>query len=220
MEVLNMCDEIGVLNRVCKPYPRSMKINVVGEGRLSTLKVVGFLAKLRLKLRQNIDLSDDPSIKELLSTLTTTKNIDTVIDPMMSGVWAGDIGKLSAKSTLAGILPELKDSWISKFEKALPASKWVMRYKRYLWRSGSFAFKSGFSDLINALEKSLKYNGVDIIRNSTISKVVHSNGKVFNVHYQTKNKTIRKEFDYVVSALPAHSLGSILKSSTLKGEAA
>jgi protoporphyrinogen oxidase len=110
MEVLNMCDEIGVLNRVCKPYPRSMKINVVGEGRLSTLKVVGFLAKLRLKLRQNIDLSDDPSIKELLSTLTTTKNIDTVIDPMMSGVWAGDIGKLSAKSTLAGILPELKDS--------------------------------------------------------------------------------------------------------------
>jgi len=47
-----------------------------------------------------------------------------MIDPMMSGIFAGDVNELSVKATMGGFLSFLKDSWIKEITPKA-ANSWV-----------------------------------------------------------------------------------------------
>ena len=78
--------------------------------------------------------NNDLSVKEFMQSFIKDddKFISHAIDPFLSGIWAGDISDLSARSTLNAMMPFLKDESISYFEKSAPRSPRVKRYVRYL----------------------------------------------------------------------------------------
>ncbi|CAI2360720.1 unnamed protein product [Moneuplotes crassus] len=144
VEILNVLDELKILDRVIKDKPRTMKINIVQDETLKTAQlkkwklVWKFLQiKLKYSLDKNIQKNtheNDLTVKEFMKQFTKEddKFVTHSIDPFLSGIWAGKISELSAKSALHVMMTFLADDRISSFPKAKPRSKRVKRYQRYL----------------------------------------------------------------------------------------
>lgn len=174
VEILNICDEIEIIDRVIKDNPKSMKINLIKNNELHTRKlyksilILRFLMiKLKYKLSTKIQRNtkeNDLTVSQFFEQFMSPDHrfINEEIDPFLSGIWAGKISELSAKSSLNLMLTFLKDPRISTFPTPKPQSKRVKRYLNYLKGSTAFAFKAGFYELIDRLTTLLLFNKVDI----------------------------------------------------------
>jgi len=62
-------------------------------------------------------MENDFTVHELFQRIFENETLleKHFLDPFLSGIWAGDIKELSAKSALSGIITKLRDERISKF---------------------------------------------------------------------------------------------------------
>jgi len=149
-EIFNICDEIGILDRVIKDKPKTMKIHMITDQELNAVELKKWKLVLRfLILKAKFYLSSDIRDKTRKNDLTVVEFFEqfmpkdspfivNMIDPFLSGIWAGKISELSAKSTLHVMLTFLKDPRVSSFPKSKPRSKRVRRYIRNLKGASSF----------------------------------------------------------------------------------
>jgi protoporphyrinogen/coproporphyrinogen III oxidase len=121
VEILNICDELNILDRVIKDNPKAMKIRIISDENLATseLKKWKLVVKfLTIKLKYHLSPKIKQNVKENDLTVTEffeqfvgkdSKFVNGAIDPFLSGIWAGKISELSVKSTLHVMLTFLKD---------------------------------------------------------------------------------------------------------------
>lgn len=104
VEILNMLDELMMIDRIIKDNPKTMKINIVNDEQLNTTElqkwklVIKFLwlkAKFYLSpsIRQEIK-AHDLTVEEFFELFMepNSKFVTELIDPFLSGIWAGKIG--------------------------------------------------------------------------------------------------------------------------------
>jgi len=105
-----MCDNIGVLDRIITPS-NNTKVNIVGEKEFSKLKFVKLMGTLITNRSINKNVQD-MTIKSFfdMNFGENSYELTKMIDPMMSGIFAGDVNELSVKATMGGFLSFLKDS--------------------------------------------------------------------------------------------------------------
>ena len=224
-DLLNMFDELHLLNRIIKDQPRKMKIHLIQDENLKTttlqkwkliLKFIWF--KIRYKIDKRVQkkvFENDLTVEQFFEIYMRKEHnfITKIIDPFLSGIWAGKISELSAKSTLHGMLTFLRDKRISSFTSLKPRSKRVKRYLRYLKGCNAYVFKSGFQELTSKFTSVFENNKIDAKYESSITKITETNNQ-FEITYSTiqnQNKVEIKEkgFDFIISALPAFTLNEI-----------
>lgn len=111
-----------------------MKINIIKDEDCNTFElkkwrlVLKFLTiKMKYYLSSDIQSKvkqNDMSVREFLELFVNKDDhfLNNNIDPFLSGIWAGKIEKLSAKSSLSAMMTFLKNDKISQFPKSNPNS--------------------------------------------------------------------------------------------------
>ena len=147
----------------------------------------------------------DESIEDFFCRRFGRYITETFVDPLVSGIYAGDIRQLSMKSCFPKIVnweqrygSVFKGAWATRKEEQDPLV-------RQLRRKGLFSFKNGMETLVKALAGQLDAR---ILCGKGASAVTgDSNG----VTVTMGNKTL--QFDEVFSTVPAYSLAYLLRSA-------
>lgn len=149
--------------------------------------------------------SGEESIKDFISRRFGAEVAETFIDPMISGIWAGDIAKLSARSAF----PRLKE-WEQTHKSLLIGMLASARHKKASTpQIGSF--KNGMETLINRLAKGLDGH-------------IHCNARVIQItKHQEKIKLQllngqSLECDHLVLATPAYAATELFESKSIMSE--
>lgn len=150
---------------------------------------------------------NDESIQTFAERRFGKEVTQRLIDPLITGIYAGDINQLSVEccfphwkesekrygSVLRGILLRKKNK---------PKGK-VSAWASQILQKPFFSFKNGLSTLTAALEKELQEN---IVKNCTVTHLkFHQNGVVVN---SADNKSW--EVDHLYSTIPPAALASLL----------
>lgn len=137
--------------------------------------------------------TQDVSIDQFFKHHFNTAFTDTFIDPLVSGIYAGDVSQLSMETCFPQIfeLEQNEGSIMKGFLKKKKKSK-------VSYPSSLFSFKKGMGTLIQALEKKVE---ADILLNETALKVsIEAN----EVSVTFKHKTLKA--DHLISTLPGLAL--------------
>lgn len=147
----------------------------------------------------------DMSLGEFFRKRLGNEIVDNLIDPLLSGIYAGDIDKLSLMATFPqfhqieqkhrSLVLGMKKSTPPKPKNATPTKK-----------KGMFlSFSRGLQSLVDGIEKYLDEDS--IIKGVGVSKVV----KKGDAYELTFNNGSVEEFDYVVMATPHYTIAEAFK---------
>ena len=175
----------------------------------------------------------DDSLYSFVSRRFGSRIADTLIDPLIRGITAGDAREISVKfmaarpyeleqkygSVILGSLLSLltKKSALSASEELVNvgSSKLATAAKSERW--SVWSLESGLELLPKRLEQKLVDMGVDIWRNSSVKSLVldpvYNRNQVHYVDNQTK-QICQLECSQIISTIPAWELAKILKESS------
>ncbi len=168
------------------------------SGLLSSKGKKGILAE-RFKVTSNT--LDDESVGNFFERRYGKAVVDSVVNPVVAGVYAGDPYKLGMKS----ILPKLAELEVryGSISKGLKKEHDVIPEYEYQ------SFKNGMSTLVNRLAD---YVGKEDILLNTEAKAVRPNGKKYALLLMQDGIELQIEADVVVFATPAYITAELVKS--------
>ncbi len=145
---------------------------------------------------------EDESVYDFISRRLNAEIAETIIDPMMSGIYAGDIKKLSANACLPYLkgLEKKYGSIIKGFRKS---KKEMTTNSPLLHKSKIFSFRNGLKSLPQAFLKKLK---ISYLLSTPVTSLDFSSDKV---KVRTPEKVL--DADYVFSTLSSQTLSPLLK---------
>eukprot|EP00741_Cyanophora_paradoxa_P000233 tig00000402_g226.t1 len=184
----------------------------------SGLATVLFRERSRMPLRH----AHDESIHDFFSRRFSTKMAETLIDPVISGVYAGDPRKLSIKSCFpslwkaeresgsvtSGILAQLGIVSKKSPHPPPPVSSWPPldpKFEKKLKGAALISFKHGMDTLTEAMAKN---TNARVLTKRSVQKLSCANDKVSVLFDDGSSAT----YDHVFSALPAPLLAPLLES--------
>lgn len=164
---------------------------------LFTTKVLSTKGKLRVLAEPFISsgTAEDESVGAFLERRIGKEAVDYLVDPVFSGIYAGDIYRISKKEILPG-LAENEQMFGSLVMGTLRSKKEKSEVKPLV-----LSFKKGVQQLAEALEAKLK----DHI---CYEEVIGINKEAAGFKVQTDKKEYHAS--HVISCLPAHTLPSLL----------
>ena len=164
---------------------------------LFTTKVLSTKGKLRVLAEPFISsgTAEDESVGAFLERRIGKEAVDYLVDPVFSGIYAGDIYRISKKEILPG-LAENEQMFGSLVMGTLRSKKEKSEVKPLV-----LSFKKGVQQLAEAIESKLK----DHI---CYEEVIGINKEVAGFKVQTDKKEYQAS--HVISCLPAHTLPSLL----------
>lgn len=130
-----------------------------------------------------------------------------ILDTVVSGIWAGDIERLSVRATMPGFV-ELESKYgslIKGFAKSRRRGGARSEQDDRIHRSGVLTFKGGMSGFISALQENLKGS----IHFSSEVRRLERVGQGYKIHL---NQGESIEADVVVSTLPSYALSRLTRS--------
>lgn len=149
----------------------------------------------------------DETIYDFIARRLSPKLADQFVDPLVSGIYAGDIRKLSIKACFP-LLYELEQEHGSLIKGLLKRKKTSVStnlFSRSLQKLPVFSFKKGMSTLIHALESQLEGS----IRLNCAPQALHVQRE--GVTLVLPNQEIMHA-DHLIVAVPARALGGLLES--------
>ncbi len=155
---------------------------------------------------------DDPSIHEYASKKFSPEIADNLFDPLTSGIYAGNISKLSFKSCFP-YLHELENAHGSliwgMFLNKKKINEIFSPFVKNLKKHKIFSLKNGMQTLTDVLSKELKGH---ILFSAEIEnlRILNDSTKIF-----LKNKEVIHA-DYVFSSLSPHDLKTLLPEGKMK----
>lgn len=187
--LLTLIEEAGLQEEILYSDPSSAHRYLWHQGALRSIK--GFLPTLFLSLIKEAFVPkktlEDETIYDYSLRRFNAKIAETLFDPMASGIYAGDIRKLSLRSCLP-FLYEWEQAGDSVLKKMFFRKKTDSRL---------FTLQRGIQSLIDAMEKKLD---IEIVLNCPVEKIlkegIEAGGKFWGG-------------DRILSALPGPVLSSL-----------
>jgi oxygen-dependent protoporphyrinogen oxidase len=149
----------------------------------------------------------DESLGEFISRRFGREAYENLIEPLMSGIYAGDGDALSLASTF----PYLRDLEIKY--GSLARGAWQMRKQSHGKsvqgsRSAFLTPTTGLAEIVEALVTYLEANGVTLCLNTSASRITHHDSK-FILDIENNSSL---EADSIILATPAYVSGTLLAS--------
>lgn len=228
-----LCKELGLADRLHGTNPKTKNTYVLHRNRLQPLPDglammiptnVGSILKTRLvswfgKARMGFDflqpakaLNGDESLGAFVSRRLGREAYENLIEPLMSGIYAGDGDQLSLASTFP-YLRDLELKYGSLARGALEMRKKQVGAQHASPLQGSrSAFltpTTGLAEMVEKLVEHLTANGVTQYLNTRATSVQHLTSDTWNV---TLDSGERLEADSVILATPAPVSGKLLEA--------
>jgi oxygen-dependent protoporphyrinogen oxidase len=224
-----LCKEIDLADRLHGTNPENKNTYVLHKNKLQPLPDglammiptnISSILKSGLvswpgKIRMGFDFllpshngHHDESLGHFVSRRLGREAYETLIEPLMSGIYAGDGDKLSLQSTFP-YLHDLETKYGSLARGALKMRQQMAARgaKTQGSRSAFLTPTTGLAEIIEALIDNLQ--DADLRLNSPVRTVQRKNGKTWNV---TLDSGEALEADSIILATPAPVSGSLLAS--------
>ena len=217
-ETLALVEALGIQDQVLVPPRDARHRYIYGPQGLQRLPshlweipfnplTRGWLKALWRDLRMPKCQTDDESIQAFFSRRIGQLWVENLIDPFISGIYAGDCTRLSLKSCFP-----LFDRWEQQRGSLLMGAwhhqashKFQSSFIQSICRFPLFSFKQGMETLPRALAQSLN----DCL--FTKQKAVNLSFNVTGIEIELENGE-RLAADHVISTLPTFALGSLLSN--------
>lgn len=179
-----------------KDWPLKMKPNwtFFKSGFLNFSMAWAFLTELFRKKGE----PEDESIADFIRRRLNTDILNRMINPLVTGVYAGNPEKLNLRSTFKKLYAMEQEH--GSLVKA------VFNRDKHAHKREAMTFTGGLITLINALEESLKDN---IKLNAEVQNVAPS-AKGFEVSFKEQQNTEKATAKEVISTLPSNVLPNLL----------
>ncbi|HEX6269435.1 MAG TPA: protoporphyrinogen oxidase [Anaerolineales bacterium] len=223
-----LCRELGLGERLHGTNPDKKNTYVLSKGRLLPLPdglammiptniqailksgLVSWLSKARMGLDFLLpakSVNGDESLGSFVSRRLGREAYENLIEPLMSGIYAGDGDQLSLASTF----PYLRDLEIKYGSLARGALEMRRQSNGKSVQSSRSAFltpTTGLAEIIERLVEYLASNGADLRLNTRVSRISDINSRYF-VELEDGSTL---EADFVILATPAFVSGTLLAS--------
>lgn len=220
-ELTKLIADLGLANTLVSAGPAAKSRYLVHHGRLvaapasppallaSPLLSLGTKARLAAELlRQPKPRADDLSLAALVREHFGDELVERALDPFVSGVYAGDADKLSARHAF----PEL---WAmeQKHGSLLRAQATAARERRAAGRPPAqiFSFTDGLATLPHALAAALPADALAL--NATVTRLApigSATAPAWELTWQMPSGAEQtEEFDRIILALPAAALARL-----------
>jgi oxygen-dependent protoporphyrinogen oxidase len=223
-----LCNELGLGGRLHGTNPNQKNTYVLHHNKLQPLPDglammiptnVQAILKSHLvswygKARMGFDfvqpakaVNGDESLGTFVSRRLGREAYENLIEPLMSGIYAGDGDQLSLASTF----PYLRDLEIKHGSLARGALKMRAQSKGKAVQGSRSAFltpTTGLAEIIEALVGHLQSHAVKLRLNTSASQIVEIDSRY--ILKLEDNSSL--EFDFVILATPAYDSGTLLAS--------
>ncbi|SMO32135.1 protoporphyrinogen oxidase [Solitalea koreensis] len=212
---LQLIDELGLMNEVLKSNDAAKIRYLYREGKLEQVPG-GLISAITSKLSNGVfravfkdiltkpkpQKDQDESVYEFISRRFGKSIADDLIDPVLSGIYAGNIKKMSASAVLS-FLTDLEDQHggvIKGLFKRPKQKPEVDHDFGAIEKSALISFKGGMSVLIKKLVEELA--GKICYQTEIVN--IDDAGKCLTFNHQGQRHT--ESFDLIVSTIPSYQL--------------
>ncbi len=230
---VNLCEELGLGARLHGTNPQQKNTYVLHNNRLQPLPdglammiptnipamLKTHLVSWRGKVRMGLDfllpphaLNGDESLGKFISRRLGREAYENLIEPLMSGIYAGDGDALSLASTF----PYLRDLEIKYGSLARGALK---MHKQSAGRNGSRSLQgsrsafltptTGLAEIVEKLVETLESQHVELRLNASVQTLTQSDTGTLTVIMKNGEKVIA---DGVIIAAPAFAAAKIVSA--------
>ena len=214
--VRDLISDLKIKNDVLYPNKNNNKRFLIKKGKLIKIpqsfgqfiksNILSLSAKIRIFFEIFVKKSDNSlSVYDFFKKRFGKEFHDVLIEPFLTGVYAGNTRKMSIKHVL-------KKIWEVEQNYGSVILGFIKKKSRNITPK-SFNFKNGLSDLTNKIHQKIK----DKIRfNSKITSI----SKIENLYEITVNNDIKYRCNKLICTIPAYALSEIIfdekLSQTLK----
>jgi oxygen-dependent protoporphyrinogen oxidase len=212
LELGELIESVGVSNELVQASPQAKNRYVVQHGRLVALPMspgsffssplFSSAAKWRLFLEPfKRRASQEETVAQFVTRRLGKEFLDWVIDPFISGIYAGDPSRLSVRAAVPKIyaLEERYGSLI----RGMFAKMLFHRHRSGPAPAGRMiSFRGGMQTLANGIAESLG----EVVETDTLVAVLRNTKKIWQV--ETDNQVYRAK--HVVIAIPAYAAAEIV----------
>jgi protoporphyrinogen/coproporphyrinogen III oxidase len=223
-----LCSDLSLEDRLHGTNPHTKNTYVLNKGRLLPLPEglammiptnIKTMIKTPLiswfgKARMGIDLflpakpiDVDESLGAFISRRLGREAYLNLIEPLLSGIYAGDGDQLSVVSTFPN-LRDLEIKYSSLMRGALEMSKQSNGKSVQASRSAFLTPITGLAEIVEKLVECLESNGADLSLNTRVIRIMH-HGSRYKVESATGSTL---EADSILLASPAFISGNLLVS--------
>jgi protoporphyrinogen/coproporphyrinogen III oxidase len=223
-----LCKELGLGERLHGTNPNKKNTYVLNKGRLLPLpeglammipsdvpsilrsRLISWFGKTRMGLDFLLpakNVNGDESLGSFVSRRLGREAYENLIEPLMSGIYAGDGDQLSLASTFP-YLRDLEMNYGSLARGALEMRKKSNGKAVQGSRSAFLTPTTGLAEIVEALVAHLQSHHVDLRLNSNVQTLKRSNVEMWNVTLDTETL----DADGVILATPAYVSGTLLAS--------
>ena len=204
--VVELIDEIGLKDKIIFPNDNNNKRFLLRKGKLIPIpqnfiefiktNLLSLTSKLRLIIEVFIPKHNrNVSVKSFFKKRFGNNFEEIFVEPFLTGIYAGETNKMSAKHVLNKI-------WNME-QKSGSIIIDTLKRKKKLNKSRSFNFKNGLIDFVLAINKNISNK---IILKSEVTSV-----KKINKGYEIIiNNNIKYHCKKLISTLPAFGLANII----------
>jgi oxygen-dependent protoporphyrinogen oxidase len=210
---LKLIEEIGLMNRLIIANPEAKRRFIFNNGLQEFPKGLLSLIQSPLRntlisaLKKDFTINSFPFNEENLAQFSNRhfgeSFTDNILQPVVSGIWGGNIHKLSAMATIPKIvlLEQKEGSLLKSFLKHRPQKKpWA--FSKILEQATLISFPNGLQELPKRLAEILKKH---IHYNTNIQKITQDKS-TFLVNTETDTYQANR----IISAIPAHALSLLI----------
>ncbi|MGE5643938.1 MAG: protoporphyrinogen oxidase [Byssovorax cruenta] len=224
-----LCKELGLADRLHGTNPHKKNTYVLNKGRLLPLPdglammiptniqailrsgLVSWIGKARMGLdflQPAKAVNGDESLGTFVSRRLGREAYENLIEPLMSGIYAGDGDQLSLASTF----PYLRDLELKYGSLARGALQMRAQAKGKSVQGSRSAFltpTTGLAEIVEALVHYLQSNHADLHLNSTVTSLNHLSPDRWRLTLDTGELLLA---DSIILATPAYISGKLLAS--------
>lgn len=165
----------------------------------------GPLSSLLREYFQPVANEDDESVYAFISRRLSPSFANQFMDPLIKGIYAGDMHQLSMKSCFPKLYEWEKEKG-SLFKGAMERKrKSSENFILQIQKSSLFTFKNGMETLIHALAKQME---AEVRLSSEVKKLRFTSEEV---HLELAESNILKA-DHVISTIPSYALAPLVSS--------
>lgn len=218
--IKQLVDELKLNGEFIYANPSANKRYILKDGILHqlpmspqlffTTKLFSWKGKLRVMMEPFVGGSKDgyyQSLGEFVRRRLGEEFLDYVINPFVSGVFAGDPDDLSVKSAFPKLY-RLEEVYGGLFKGMIKGAKErKKRAEKSKQEAKMFSFVSGMSVLPNSLSKFLNE---ELLLNSTVTEIVKSND-IYQVYFRSDSGLQKIETKTILLTIPANSTAELIK---------